>query len=98
MTVVPPIGLTPPIGQTLAPSPAAKIAAPDWVSAISEAAHSAVQTLHQAEQVTTAGMAGKVDTQAVVQALTSAELTTQTVVAVRDKILSAYNDILHMNI
>jgi len=98
MTVVAPIGLTPSVGQALGPSTVGKTAAADWASTIGEAAHSAVQSLHQAEQVTASGIAGKTDTQAVVQALTSAELTMQTVVAVRDKVLSAYNDIIHMNI
>jgi len=96
--IIPPIGLAQPIGQTLGSTTLGKAAAPDWASAIGQAAHSAVQSLHQAEQVTDAGMVGKADTQAVVQALSNAELTMQTVVAVRDKVLSAYNDIIHMNI
>jgi flagellar hook-basal body complex protein FliE len=65
---------------------------------IGHAAQSAVQTMRQAEQVTASGIAGKADTQAVVQALSNAEVTMQTVVAVRDKILAAYNDVIHMNI
>ena len=38
------------------------------------------------------------DVQQVVQALSDAELTMQTVVAVRDKVLGAYNDIMKMTI
>jgi flagellar hook-basal body complex protein FliE len=34
----------------------------------------------------------------VVQALSNAEVTMQAVVAVRDKVLGAYNDIMHMSV
>jgi flagellar hook-basal body complex protein FliE len=63
---------------------------------VGNAAESALQTMRQAEQTTAAGIAGKADVQAVVQALSNAEVTMQTVVTVRDKVLSAYNDIMHM--
>ena len=67
-------------------------------SMIGHAAETALQTMHQAENITASGIAGQTDTQAVVQALSNAELTMQTVVTVRDKILGAYNDIMHMSI
>ena len=50
------------------------------------------------EQTTAAGVAGKADVQQVVQALSDAEVTMQTVVAVRDKVLGAYNDIMQMTV
>ena len=43
-----------------------------------------------------AGIAGKADIRDVVQAVTNAELTLKTVVSVRDKVISAYNDIIHL--
>ena len=70
----------------------------DFSSMVGEAAESALQTLRQSEQTTTAGVAGKADVQQVVQALGDAEVTMQTVVAVRDKVLGAYNDIMRMTV
>ncbi len=43
-------------------------------------------------------LSGKADVRDVVAAVNNAELTLQTVVAVRDKVVSAYNEILHMPI
>jgi flagellar hook-basal body complex protein FliE len=62
------------------------------------AAESTLQTMRQAEQTTARGVAGTAGVQDVVQALSNAEVTMQTVVAVRDKVLSAYSDILHMTV
>ncbi len=79
-----------------APPPVATAAAPDFASMVGNAAESAVQTLHQAEQTSAAGVAGKTDVQSVVQALSSAEVTLQTVMTIRDKVMTAYNDVMHM--
>ncbi len=57
-----------------------------------------MQTIRQSEQTTAAGVAGTADVQQVVQALGDAEVTMQTVVAVRDKVLGAYNDIMRMTV
>jgi flagellar hook-basal body complex protein FliE len=65
---------------------------------VGEAAESAMQTVRGSEQVAAAGVSGTADVQQVVQALSDAELTMQTVVAVRDKVLGAYNDIMRMTI
>jgi flagellar hook-basal body complex protein FliE len=70
----------------------------DFGTMVSEAAESAMQTVRGSEQVAAAGVSGQADVQQVVQALTDAELTMQTVVAVRDKVLGAYNDIMKMTI
>ena len=70
----------------------------DFSSMVGDAAESALQTLRTSEQTTAAGVAGKADVQQVVQALGDAEVTMQTVVAVRDKVLGAYNDIMRMTV
>lgn len=70
----------------------------DFTSLVGSAAESALQSLRTAETTTAQGVAGRTDVQSVVQALSNAEVTMQTVVTVRDKILSAYNDIMHMTI
>ena len=50
----------------------------------------------EAERLSIAGVAGKADVNQVVTAVTNAEVTLQTVVAIRDKVISAYQDILRM--
>jgi flagellar hook-basal body complex protein FliE len=70
----------------------------DFAGMVGDAAKSALQTMRQGEQVTAQGVAGKADVQQVVQALSNAEVTMQAVVAVRDKVLGAYNDIMHMSV
>lgn len=62
------------------------------------AAESALQTIRKSEQTTARGVAGTASVQDVVQALSSAEVTMQTVVSVRDKVLSAYDDIMRMTV
>ena len=72
--------------------------ATDFASMVGNAASDALRTVHQAEATTAAGVSGRTDVQSVVMALSNAEVTMQTVVAVRDKILTAYNDVMHMGI
>lgn len=63
----------------------------DGVKAVADAGH-------KSEEQTKLGLAGKADIRDVVSAVTNAEVTLQTVVAVRDKVIGAYNDILKMPI
>lgn len=51
-----------------------------------------------AEKLSIQAVAGKADLNQVVTAVTNAEVTLQTVVAVRDKVIAAYQDILRMPI
>lgn len=51
-----------------------------------------------AEKLSVQAVAGKADINEVVAAVSNAEVTLQTVVAVRDKVISAYQDILRMPI
>lgn len=57
-----------------------------------------VGTIRGGEQASAAAVAGKADMNDVVQAITKAELTLQTIVAVRDRLIGAYQDILRMPI
>lgn len=95
--MITPIQLAP-VGPTTAPVTARPAAASGFAAMVGNAAQDAMQTLHQAEATTAAGVAGRTDVQAVVQALSNAEVTLQTVVAVRDKVLGAYSDIMHMSV
>jgi flagellar hook-basal body complex protein FliE len=96
-----PIGNIAPASQVLSAyngSPAKGAAGTDFASMVGDAAESALQSLRVSEQTTAAGVAGKADVQQVVQALGDAQVTMQTVVAVRDKVLGAYNDIMRMTV
>lgn len=55
-----------------------------------------METLRAGEQTVKAGLAGRADPQAVVEALAATELAVQTAVAVRDKVVEAYQEILRM--
>jgi flagellar hook-basal body complex protein FliE len=61
-----------------------------------QATSSAIDSLKQGEQASLAGVAGKSSITDVAAALANAETTLQTVVAVRDKVISAYQDIIKM--
>lgn len=52
--------------------------------------------LHQAEETAKAAMTGDADPHALVEALAQSELAVETVVAVRDKVVQAYQEILRM--
>ncbi|HEU0069874.1 MAG TPA: flagellar hook-basal body complex protein FliE [Alphaproteobacteria bacterium] len=63
---------------------------------LGEVAQQAKASGVEAEKLSIAGVAGKADVNQVVTAVTNAEVTLQTVVAIRDKVISAYQDILRM--
>jgi flagellar hook-basal body complex protein FliE len=63
-------------------------------SAISDA----VETQKTGEAASFQAATGKADINSVVAAVNNAELTLQTVLAVRDKVVSAYTEIMHMTV
>jgi len=70
----------------------------DFASVLKDAAKVAIGTAKGAEQSSLAAVAGKADIREVVAAVASAEMTLETVVNVRDKMINAYNEILRMSI
>ena len=62
------------------------------------AAQSGVETIRHGEEVSAQAITGKADLTDVVQAINDAEMTLQTVVAVRDRMVSAYQEIMRMPI
>lgn len=62
------------------------------------AARSAIQTVKGGEQASARAVAGKADLVEVTQAVTQARLALDTVVAVRDQMIEAYNRIIAMPI
>ncbi|MEO1677482.1 MAG: flagellar hook-basal body complex protein FliE [Pseudomonadota bacterium] len=61
-----------------------------------DAAENFADTLARAEQTAKDAMVGKADPHALVQALSQTELAVETAVAVRDKVVEAYQEILRM--
>jgi flagellar hook-basal body complex protein FliE len=67
-------------------------------NALGDAVKNAMNTMRTGETAAGAGVTGQGDVVQMVNAVTNAELTLQTVVAIRDKVISAYQDILKMPI
>ena len=70
----------------------------DFASVLKDATKMAIGTAKGAEQSSLAAVAGKADIREVVAAVANAEMTLETVVNVRDKVINAYNEILRMPI
>ena len=69
----------------------------DFASLLKDGAKAAIDSGKKSEEMSKQAITGKADIPDVVAAVSNAELTLQTVVAVRDKVVSAYNDILKMS-
>jgi flagellar hook-basal body complex protein FliE len=70
----------------------------DFASMLKTGAKTAIDASRKSEEMSKQAIAGKADVRDVVAAVNNAELTLQTVVAVRDKVISAYSEILKMPI
>ena len=70
----------------------------DFGSVLSRALDGAISTGQQADAQSMQALAGKGDITSVVTAVSRAELALQTTVAVRDRVLQAYQDIIKMPI
>jgi flagellar hook-basal body complex protein FliE len=86
------------MGVTAAPTAGAGAAGSNFGDFLSNAVKDATQTMQQGEQMATKQASGKADIVDVVNAVNSAELTLDTVVAVRDKVIAAYQSIMQMPI
>jgi|SRR3954467_1390355 len=69
-----------------------------FVNMVTDSLKSAVQTGREAEELSLKQISGEADLKDVITAVANAEHTLETVVAVRDKVLSAYQEILRMPI
>jgi flagellar hook-basal body complex protein FliE len=65
-------------------------------TSLGRAAESFVETLVRAETTATGAVTGQTDPHALVAALNEAQLAVETVVAVRDRVVEAYMEILRM--
>jgi len=73
-------------------------AGPSFGSMLEEAAKQTVDTLKKSETMTAQAAVGKADIADVVQAVTNAEMTLQAATSIRDKVITAYQEILRMPI
>jgi flagellar hook-basal body complex protein FliE len=80
-----------------AQDPAAAGAA-DFGTVLAQAAQNTMQSLQAGEKASLQAIAGKADVGQVVQALSAAETTLQAAVAVRDRVVAAYQEIIRMPI
>lgn len=78
--------------------PAAPAEGPSFADLVKDAVGNLVSTSKTAESQAIAGVTKHAEITDVVAAVTSAELTLQTVVAVRDKVINAYQEIMKMPI
>lgn len=69
-----------------------------FVNMVTDSLQGAVQSGRQAEELSLTQIAGEADLKDVVTAVANAEHTLETVIAVRDKVLTAYQEILKMPI
>lgn len=90
-----PIG---PGGVSGAGKGAAGVAGEDFGAVMGKMASEMVSSLEGAEAAAIGGIRGTVATPEVVEAILAAEQTLHTAVAVRDKAVAAYNELIHMAI
>lgn len=87
--------------QPLLPSPSvedAKALKPEFQELVGEALNRAVGAGYKSEAINHEAIADQAELHELVTAVANAELTLNTVVAVRDRIISAYQDIIKMPI
>lgn len=63
---------------------------------VKKAGRDAVESLRHSEKMSAEAVTGEADLVDVVQAVTNAEMTLQTVVTMRDRMMSAYQEIMRM--
>lgn len=90
------------LGAKAASSPAASAAdsaaSGSFGDFLSDAVKNSIGTLKTGEAMATRQLAGQADIVSVVNAVNAAEITLDTVVAVRDKVVQAYQSIMNMPI
>jgi flagellar hook-basal body complex protein FliE len=84
--------------KTAGPGMAARDEGGGFAELLKQAADGAIGSLQQGEAASIKAMNGKADIAEVVTAVTNAEVSLQTVTAVRDRVIQAYQDILRMPI
>jgi len=84
--------------QQAAPPSLPGAPAPEFAAVLRDSVQEAVAVKRHAEEQSMLAVAGKADLAEVVTAVANAELTLQTVVSIRDRMVQAYQDIIRMPI
>ena len=86
------------VAKSAGPGIAAREEGGGFAELLKQTADGAVGALQQGEAASLKAVTGKADISDVVTAVTNAEVTLQTVTAVRDRVIQAYQDIMRMPI
>ena len=78
--------------------PGAKDPAQNFSDLVNQAVSGAIETGKISEEMSAKAIAGTADLREVVTAVTNAEVTMQTALAIRDRVVQAYKDIISMPI
>ncbi|MEZ5934330.1 MAG: flagellar hook-basal body complex protein FliE [Alphaproteobacteria bacterium] len=73
-------------------------AGPSFGDLLASTVNEAVDAQHKSESISIQAASGQSDLQDVVEAVNAAEISLQTVVSIRDRVISAYQEILRMPI
>ncbi len=99
ITALPPIVVSPAQMNPVAATPGVTVATgSDFSKMLGDVAARSIDTMAQAEATSISALQGKASLQQVVDAVTGAEQTLQTALAVRDKAVTAWLDISRMTI
>lgn len=71
---------------------------PSFSDVLEQSARDSLETMKVGEQMSAKAVTGEADLTDVVQAVGAAEITLQTVVSIRDKLVSAFQEIMRMPI
>lgn len=82
----------------LNPGDTSQSGAPSFGQLLAQTATDAVDASRASESISLQAASGKVDLQDVVEAVNAAEISLQTVVSIRDRVISAYQEIMRMPI
>jgi len=85
-------------GAAGALEPRSKDPAQSFADLLGDAVQGAIETGRHGERMSAKAVAGQADLREVVTAVTNAELTLQTALSIRDKVIQAYQDIISMPI
>jgi flagellar hook-basal body complex protein FliE len=93
------LGATASTGLDFAQSPASSaVAGADFTAMLSDMTSNAISTMKTAETTSIQGLQGQASVQKVVDAVMQAETTLQTAMAIRDKVVSSYQELSRMSI
>jgi flagellar hook-basal body complex protein FliE len=92
------VGRTPAVRPTPAGDAPVPTGGANFASLMRESAANTLDTLRDAERSSVQAVTGQADIGQVVTAIANAETSLQTAMAVRDRVIQAYNDIMRMPI